>query len=104
MAQERLGMREAREILRLKLELGRSDTEIAISVRRARSTVADCVARARAQALTAWSVVAVLSEIELEGLRTPRRACRKILRAGYYRTRGCSSILKASRKSSHQTI
>ena len=72
MAQERLGMREAREILRLKLELSRSDTEVAASVGRARSTISDCVKRAVACGLASWAHISPLSEAELEARLYPR--------------------------------
>jgi transposase len=66
MAQERLGMRDVLEILRLKFLLKRSDTETATSVRRARSTVADCMQRAMVAGIATWEQVAALSVAELE--------------------------------------
>jgi transposase len=71
MAQERLGMRETREILRLKFELGRSDTEVAASVGRARSTISECARRAAVCGLTSWEQISVLSEAELEARLYP---------------------------------
>lgn len=65
-------MRNIREVLRLKLSLGRSDTETAASVRCARSTVSDYLARARAAGITAWEHVGLLGDSELEAKLFPR--------------------------------
>jgi transposase len=72
MAQERLGVRSVREVLRLKLELGRTDTEVAASIRCARSTVGECVRRASAAGLGTWSDVTGLSDADLEAKLYPR--------------------------------
>lgn len=72
MAQERLGVRSVREVLRLKFELGRTDTEVAASIRCARSTVGECVRRASAAGLGAWPAVARISDAELEARLYPR--------------------------------
>lgn len=55
MAAERLSMRTIKEILRLKWDCRRSNREIAQSCKIARSTVAECLARATAAGLT-WPV------------------------------------------------
>lgn len=47
MAQRRLPMRKIRELLRLKFELRLSDSQIAQTIGSARSTVQECVRRAR---------------------------------------------------------
>lgn len=65
-------MRDVREVLRLKVLLRRNDTETATSVRRARSTVWDCVARARAAGITTWEQVEKLSDAELEARLYPK--------------------------------
>ncbi len=46
MAQQRLPVRKIREVLRLKVD-GFSDRQVALSIGSARSTVQDCVRRAR---------------------------------------------------------
>jgi hypothetical protein len=51
-AAERLAMRTIREILRLKCACQRSNREIAQSCNIARSSVAECLARAAADGLT----------------------------------------------------
>jgi len=65
MAQDKLAMRNIREVLRLKMVLKRSDTEIAQSVRCARSTVAQCVLRAHTAGLDRWEQVDGLADREL---------------------------------------
>ena len=72
MAQERLGVRSIREVLRLKFELNRTDTEVAASIRCARSTVSECVRRARAAGLGVWGDVERLSDCDLEARLYPR--------------------------------
>lgn len=74
-------MRETREILRLKFLLSRKDTETATSVRRARSTVWDCVERARIAGITTWSQVEVLGDAELEAKLYPRSPAGPLSRA-----------------------
>mgnify|MGYP003537124029 CR=1 FL=1 len=49
MAQARLSVRKIREVLRLKAEARLSDREIAAAIGSARSTVQECLRRARAQ-------------------------------------------------------
>jgi transposase len=72
MAQERLGMRSIREVLRLKLVLKRTDTEVAASIRRARSTVAECMRRAGSAGISEWAQVEKLGDVELEAMLYPR--------------------------------
>lgn len=74
MAQERLGMRSVREVLRLKWVLGRTDTEVAASVRCARSTVSEMVRRARETGVDAFAAADALSDAELEARLYPRAA------------------------------
>jgi transposase len=74
MAQERLGMRSVREVLRLKWVLGRTDTEVAAGVRCARSTVAEMVRRAREAGIDAFPEADALSDAELEARLYPRLA------------------------------
>jgi len=63
-AQARLSMRKIREVLRLKAE-GLSDRQIAAAIGSARSTVQECLRRARECALT-WPLPAELDEIGLQ--------------------------------------
>lgn len=74
MAQERLGMRSTREVLRLKFVLKRTDTEVAASVRCARSTVAECMKRAATSGLGSWEEIEKISDSELEARLYPRSA------------------------------
>lgn len=74
MAQERLGMRSVREVLRLKWVLNRTDTEVAGSVWCARSTVSECVRRARSAGVESWAAVEGLNDAELEARLYPRAA------------------------------
>lgn len=74
MAQERLGVRSIREILRLKLVLNRSDTEAAASVRCARSTISECLRRACIAGLTSWEATEKLTDMELETKLYPKTA------------------------------
>ena len=60
-------MRKIREVLRLKLELKLSDRLIGQSVRLARSTVQDYVARANQAGLT-WPLPPELDDVQLEAL------------------------------------
>lgn len=76
MAQERLGMRSAREVLRLKLVLNRTDTEVAGSVRCARSSVSECMRRAKEAGLLSWDEIEKISERELEARLYPKSAAR----------------------------
>ena len=66
MAAERLSMRTIKEILRLKWACRRSNREIAQSCKIARSTVAECVARAAAAGLT-WPLPPELDDGTLAG-------------------------------------
>jgi transposase len=72
MAQERLGVRSIREVLRLKFVLNRSDTEVAASVKCARSTVAECVRRAKTSGLITFDDVSKLNDTELEARLYPK--------------------------------
>jgi len=62
MANERVSMRNAKEVLRQKYELGRSHREIATSIGRSAGTVGALLARARAAGLVDWQLVSVLDE------------------------------------------
>lgn len=79
MANKRLSMRKAREILRLKLVRGMSHREIGKSVHVSPGAVGAVVSRARAKGLT-WEAVEALEEAELErhlygvGARREQRA------------------------------
>jgi transposase len=65
MPNRRLSVRKIKEILRLKLDCGISEREIARSCQVSRSTVADYLRRAAAAKLT-WSEASRLAEAELE--------------------------------------
>ncbi len=65
MGQERLPVRKIREVLRLKAE-GYSDRQVGIAIGSARSTVRECIRRARAAGIV-WPLPAELDEA---GLRT----------------------------------
>ena len=80
MAQERLGMRSIREVLRLKLILNRTDTEVAASVRCARSTIAEYVRRAKEAGLGSWEEIEKLGDPELERALYPNSAGAAALR------------------------
>ena len=67
MPAERVSMRRVREVLRLKHARGQSDRAIARSIGVARSTVADCLARAGAAGL-GWPLPEGLSDAALEAL------------------------------------
>jgi len=62
---DRITMRKIREVLRLKLDCGRPQREIAASCQLGQSTVSDYVARARASGLS-WQDIQQLSDAELE--------------------------------------
>lgn len=64
MAKERLSMRKIKEILRLK-SMGLSSRQIALSVKIARSTVADYLERAQKAQLT-WPIPADLDDVALQ--------------------------------------
>ena len=64
MAQARLSMRKIREVLRLKAD-GLSDRQIAAVIGSARSTVQECLRRARDGGLT-WPLPAELDEVALQ--------------------------------------
>lgn len=73
MAAERLSMRKTREVLRLAAA-GQSDRIIATGLGIARSTVAECLARAQAAGLS-WPLPPECSDAELEArLFPPPRA------------------------------
>src|SRR5512138_1856404 len=67
MATERLSMRNAREILRQKWELGRTHREIAASVGQSLGAVAMTLGRAKAAGV-AWEHARALSDVALEEL------------------------------------
>jgi transposase len=62
---DRITMRKIREVLRLKLDCGCSQGQIAASCQLSQSTVSDYVARARGSGLS-WQDVQALSDAELE--------------------------------------
>ncbi len=66
MATERLSMRQAREILRQKLLLQRSNREVARSVGVSPSSVSDAVGRAKAGKLFEWAAVDAIDDVSLE--------------------------------------
>lgn len=72
MAQARLSVRKIREVLRLKAEARLSDREIAAAIGSARSTVQECLRRAKAAGLT-WPLPAECDDDEL-ACRLYRRA------------------------------
>lgn len=65
MAQARLPMRKIREVLRLKFEARLSDRQIAKAIGSARSTVQECLRRARDAGLT-WPLPPELDELTLQ--------------------------------------
>lgn len=70
---KRLSMRKIREILRLRFELGRTVSEIATGVCAGRSTVGDCLAKAKSAGLT-WPLPAKYADYtdeQLEALLYP---------------------------------
>ena len=73
MAQARLSVRKIREVLRLKAEARLSDRQIAAVVGSARSTVQECLSRARAAGLT-WPLPPECDEEELHARLYPRAA------------------------------
>ena len=79
MAQERLGVRSIREVLRLKWSLKRTDTEVAASIRCARSTVAECLRRASVAGLRDWAEIEKLDDATLEAKLYPRSVGRCVL-------------------------
>ena len=64
MAQARLSVRKIREVLRLKAEARLSDREIAAAIGSARSTVQECLRRARAAGI-GWPLPAACDDEEL---------------------------------------
>ena len=66
MATERLEMHQAKEILRQKLELGRTHRQVAASLQISAGTVGAVVSRASRAGLATWAEVAALDEQELE--------------------------------------
>ena len=68
MATERLPMRKALEVLRLKWELGLSNRNAARSVRLSAATVSNVLARAQAAGVTTYAQARELGEAELEML------------------------------------
>jgi transposase len=74
MGQERLAMRQIREILRLHLNCGKGRNAIAGSLRRAPATISDYLARAQSAGVTNWAEIESLSEEQLEerlGFKAP---------------------------------
>ncbi len=71
MAQARLSMRKIRETLRLKFEVGVSDRQIAAAIGVSRSTVQECLRRAREAGL-GWPLPPTLDEAALLGRLYPR--------------------------------
>jgi transposase len=64
-------MRSIREVLRLKWNLRRTDTEVRLAVGCARSTVGEMVRRAQAAGLTSWEQVEALNDAEVEARLYP---------------------------------
>lgn len=73
MAQVRLSVRKIREVLRLKAEARWSDRQIAAAIGSARSTVQECLRRARAAGI-GWPLPAECDEEELVARLYPRAA------------------------------
>ena len=73
MAQARLSVRKIREVLRLKAEARLSDRQIAAVIGSARSTVQECLRRARETGLT-WPLPPEYDEEELHARLYPRAA------------------------------
>ena len=65
MAQQRLPMRKIREVLRLKFEAGLSDSRIAQAIGSARSTVQECLRRAKAAGI-GWPLPEEFDEAQLQ--------------------------------------
>jgi transposase len=72
MAQQRLSMRQIKEVLRLRLEVGLSLELVAQSVGVSRSTVQECLRRAREACLT-WSECFNLDQVKLHQLLYKKR-------------------------------
>ncbi len=66
MANERVSMRNTKEVLTQKFDLGRSHREVAVSIGRSAGTVGALVARARAARLVDWVTVNVLDDETLD--------------------------------------
>ena len=66
MAGQRLSMRQAREILRLKWDQERSHRQVAASLGVSMGAITGVIHRAFARGLSSWEAVAALSEQELE--------------------------------------
>ena len=66
MAGRRLSMRQIREILRQKWDLGRSHREVARSLGVSLGAVSSALGRARAAGLSSWEAVLALGEVELD--------------------------------------
>ena len=71
MAQARLSVRKIREVLRLKAEARLSDRQIAAVIGSARSTVQECLRRAREAGVT-WPLPPQCDEEELHARLYPR--------------------------------
>ena len=71
MAQARLSVRKIRDVLRLKNEARLSDRQIAAVLGSARSTVQECLKRARLAGLS-WPLPAELDDEELSARLYPR--------------------------------
>jgi transposase len=65
-------MRKAKEILRMKWEMGFSDRQVAASLRISHSTVGDYIKRAE-QAGLDWAQIEKLGETELKGKLFPQK-------------------------------
>ncbi len=79
MATERLPMRKALEVLRLKWELGLSNRNAARSARLSAATVSNVLARARAAGVTTYAQARDLGEAELEALLYPESAAANVV-------------------------
>ena len=76
MATERLPMRKVREILRQKLELRRTNREVAASVGKSAGVVSTTLTRAKAVGLD-WTTARALTEEELEDRLYGPRSCKR---------------------------
>jgi hypothetical protein len=76
MPTERLSMRDVREILRQKWQLGRSHRQVAESVRASAGAVGETMRRAKAAGVTSWASVEGLAPSELEARLCPSTAAR----------------------------
>ena len=82
MPTERLSMRDVREILRQKWQLGRSHRQVAESVGASAGAVGETVRRAKAAGVTSWAAAEGLAPSELEARLYPSVAVTALLSLG----------------------